>query len=397
MAVQVVVDDVDLTSITQEGSVTHQHQMCSFATVKFPAEVAPTDEPSRLKIYLPGSDLDFHGSLVSIEDEGEEDEMFSTFTFADPTAIFPFRPARDADGDFSRPSFLETFVTGPAIMNALVSHSVFAGDGTPADCEGPMGLEVGTIAAGGANLSGAPTDWPMSIEEIKQLLVDTGELDVVNEPIDSNGNMGRLHFYNGDFGSVTPTTFRYATGTSSNCVKGRRSVDLSELMNKLWIYLGPRVKTPTDPAGDQHWRANITGSDGGLPNPPQNVIAAAVEASRAAYFQRMVIRIFDAQGDENPAAQRWLYRRWWQTETWLRCRPKTMVALTPEPGIVPDFRTGDFINVEIGPRFRGGAAGQQRVMEYTYRFSDLGNLELGEPILQTGAPAVLATSMNEGA
>jgi len=397
MAVTTVIDDVDLTWMSQVGSVTHQWGRPSFCSVRFPAEVAPWDEPDRCKIYLDG-ELDFHGWLVHIEDEGEEDEMFTTFTFADPTEIFDFRPARDADGDFSRPDFFQTFVTGPGILAAVISHSIFAGDGSPADCEGPMGIELGSVAAGGADLSGAPADFPMSIALVKDTLLETGELDVITEPIDSNGNLARLHLYNGDFGSVSGAEFRYATGASSNCVKASRTVSLGEhLMNKLWIYLGPRVKTPTDPKGDQHWRANVTGSDTLLPDPPQSVIWASIVASRARYFERMHIRIFDAQGDENPAAQRWLYRRWWQTESWLRARPKTMVALTPEPGIKPTFRTGDFIDSIAGTRFRGGWAGQQRVMEFTYTWDDLGTVQLGEPLLQSGAPAVVATSHAEAA
>ncbi len=393
MAVQTVIDGTDYTSSTLEGSVTHQHNRPSFASVKMPSHVAPSGQPSRLKVVI-GGGLDFHGSLVHIEDQGDENAIYSTFTFADPTLIWEMRPARDADGDFSKPSFIENFVTGPQIVQEILSNSMVSGN--PAIGEGPMGITLGSFAGGGANLSGAPTDWPMSIAQVIQLLVETGKLDVVNTPIDSGGNMGSVSAYNGDYGSNLSgsVSFQFATGTH-NARACRRTVDLKEIMNKLWIYLGPRIGTSEDPAGDQHWKANITGDDPLLPNPPQSTIAGAVTASRSAYYERMLIRIFDA-GENEAVASRELYRRWWQMETWLRYKPRTFVHLTPQRGIAPAFRTGDLIGVAAGSRFRGGFSGTQRVMEYTYRWDANGVVELGEPVGMAGAPAIVTTGDAEG-
>uniref|UniRef100_UPI0039836169 hypothetical protein n=1 Tax=Gaiella sp. TaxID=2663207 RepID=UPI0039836169 len=326
---------------------------------------------------------------------------YTTATFADPTLIFESRPVRDGVGsgdvgDFTKPTVIARRKYGPQIMQEVLLQS--ADGSNPADGEGPMGIALGSFATGGASLEGAPSDWPMSIAQLAALLVDTGELDIVNTPVDSGGNMGQVSCYNGDYGAnLTGTVnFQYATGTR-NAIGCRRTTDLRGLCNKLWIYLGPRKYKDDDPAfGEQHWRANITADDPALNvapyNPPQSTIIAARDASRAAHYVRMQIRIFDG----NESAARDLYRRWWQMESWLRARPQTLVHVTPQRGIKPAFRTGDLIGVTAGSRFRGGFSGSQRVMEYTYRWDTEGVVELGEPVAMPGAPAVVTTADTEG-
>ena len=391
MAIQTIIDGVDYTGVAQEGSVTHQHNRPSFHSVRFPMDVAPGGQPSRCKIVLDGS-LDAHGSLVHIDDQGDEDNMYTTFTFADPTAIFEYRPARDGSasgdaGDFSKPSFMTRNTTAPQMLQEILTQSMTA-DG--ADGEGPMGISLGSFATGGVNLSGAPADWPMSIAQVVALLTETGELDVVNTPIDSGGNMGSVSAYNGDYGANLSgsVSFQYATGTF-NARGCRRTVDAKELMNKLWIYLGPREGTKADPAGDQHWAANIT-RNASTPA----ALSSAIDSSRATYYTRMQIRIFDGDGASLLLE---LYKKWWNMESWLRLKPKTLIHITPNRGIKPAFRTGDTIHVAAGSKFRGGFSGTQRVMEYTYRWGTEGICELGEPITRPGQPAVVATADAEGA
>ena len=391
------IDGVDARQIVMEGSVTHQHNRPSFARVRMPSDVAFGSETSRLKVVTNGT-LDFHGACVHIEDDGDEDEIYTTMTFADPTLLFEMRPVRDGVGsgdvgDFSKPSVIGRRKYGPQILEEVLTQSL--DDSDPADGEGPMGIALGTFATGGADLSGAPADWPMTIAELVALLADTGELDVVNTPVDGGATMGVVSAYNGDWGSdlTGSVQFRYATGSTSNVRRCRRTIDLADMCNKLWLYLGPRVGTKADPPGDQHWDANVTGTDPLLPDPPQSTILSAVAASRSSFFTRMQIRIFDGDGVADMLP---LYRRWWQMETWMRCRPKTMVHVTPDRGIAPAFRTGDLISVQAGSRFRGGFSGAQRVMEYTYRWDNDGVLELGEPIGVPNAPAVVASYQADG-
>jgi hypothetical protein len=389
MPVDAYLNGISITSLVQEGSVTHQLNQPSFATVRVPLDRVSGDwMGAKLKIVLPSGALDFHGQVVLVDDQGDEDEMWRVATFADPTFIFAYRPARDADGDFSKPAFIQAKKYGPQIVQEIIQNSI--------TYEGAMGISLGSFATGGVDLSGAPADWPMTIAQVIALLVETGELDVVCVPVDDGQNMGQVSAYNGNYGADRSgsVSFEYATG-AHNARACRVSRDARELMNKLWIYGGPRVKSIADPAGDQHWAFNVTGDDPGLPNPPQSTIAAAISASRATWYQRMEIRIFDGDG---AAALRELYRRWWQMESWLRARPRTLVHVTPQRGIAPSFGVGDLISVAAGSRFGGGFSGVQRVMEFSYRWDADGVIELGEPLGQAlaGRPAVVTSADAEG-
>ncbi len=396
--VQSIVDGVDVTQFVLDGSTTHMHNQPSQVTILAPTRMAPWADTSRLKLVLNGSSLDFHGACSAIEHSGGPNDMYSKFTFTAPSAILEYRPARDGSGggdpgDFSKPDFIQRNESGPQIMEEILTQSLISGN--PADAEGPAGFSLGTFATGGVSMVGAPADWPMTIAEILSLLAETGQLDMVETFIDSGGNMSQLSFYNGDFGSMTGTHFRFAEGTASNARMCRWTFDLSEIMNKLWIYLGPRKKLKTDPQGDQHWAANITGTSTfpNLPRLPASVVLSARDGSQASYFVRMMIRIFD--GDESVALD--LYKCWWLFESWLRLKPKQLISMTPDRGISPSFRTGDLIRVSAGTTFAGGFNKVQRVMGYTYRWTKDGPIELGEPIgAPAGTAAVVTTGDQEG-
>lgn len=400
-AVQVIVDGEDVTPYVIDGSTSHQHNQPSFVTIRVPTSLGAYPTTSRCKIVLPATGLDFHGACKGIEHSGTENEKYTQYTYASPVEILKDRPVRDgADsgdpGDFSMPTVIERKKYAPQILEEVLTQSLIAGN--PPDAEGPAGFALGTFQTGGASLEGAPVDYPIQIDELIALLAETGQLDVVETPIDSGGNMAVLSAYNGDHGSNLSGSvhFRYDEGSSSNCRMCRWTLDMTELMNKLWVYLGPRVKLKSDPQGDQHWAASITG-DSTFPTFPRlnpSVILAARDASQANYFVRMAIRIFD--GDESKALD--LFKGWWLMESWLRLAPKQIVSMTPHRGIAPTFRTGDLIRVSAGTGFAGGFNGVQRVMAYSYRFSgQTGVIELGEPLGQpVGTAAVVTTADQEG-
>jgi len=401
VVVQALVDGVDVTPYVLDGSTTHMHNQPSQVTIMAPTRLAPWAPTSRLKLVLDGSTLDFHGACSAIEHSGtESDPPYSKYTFTAPSAILEYRPMRDGaasgdPGDFSKPSVIARLGTAPQIMEEVLTQSLIAGD--PPDAEGPAGFTLGTFATGGANLAGAPADYPMQISELQAMLAETGQLDMVETFIDSAGSMSQLSYYNGNYGTDRSgsVAFRYAEGSASNCRACRWTQDLSELMNKLWIYLGPRVKKKTDPQGDQHWAASITGTSGfpSLPRLDSSVVLAARDASQASYFVRMLIRIFD--GDESVALD--LFKGWWLTESWLRLKPKQLISVTPHRGISPAFRCGDLIRVSAGTDFAGGFNKVQRVMGYSYRWTRDGPIELGEPIgAPVGTAAVVTTSDQEG-
>jgi hypothetical protein len=387
--------DVDVTVLVQDASVTHQWQRPSFSTIRVPLDRVSGDwEGARLKVYPDDDELDFHGKCVHVDDQADERSGYRVATFASATEIFEFRVVRDPDGDFSKPSIIADNVTGPQIVESALTNSMVAGD--PSIGEGPMGISLGTFETGGPNMTGAPTDWPMTLADLFGRLASTGHCDIVERPIESGDSMAEVSAYNGLFGDDLSSSvrFEFATGLY-NARACQRERDYRELMNKLWIYGGPRVKSSADPAGDQHWRFNVTGTDGGLPDPPQSAILALIAASRALHYERIVVDIDDSANDEEDDAMRNLTRLRWQMLTSMRVRGKTLVSITPDRGIAPAFRTGDKIHVAAGTSFAGGFSGTQRVQEYSYRFSARGPIELGPPIGKgmAGRPPVM-TSMD---
>lgn len=384
MAVAAYLDGAHVTSLTVEGSVTHTLGGKSTAAIKIPLDVAPGGIYSTLYVDAGAAERNFFGRVMHVDEQGEETHPgYVVYTAVDPTQILEWRPARDADGDFSKPSFMTDFPTGPQMLEEILRNSV--------TYEGDLGFSLGTFATGGVNLSGLPTDWPMSISEIVGLLVQTGEVDLQFTPSPSGGTLSVL---NGDLGvdRSGSVSFKYAMGSTSNCRACRRTVDASELMNKLWIYMGPRVKSKNDPAGDQHWAGNITRDHPDLAALPGfGTVSDLINSSRGQFLQRMQIRILDV--DYQAAYQ--LYLHWWLRESLLRAQPKTLVHLTPERGIAPTFGVGDRIHVQAGTSFRGGFSGVQRVYSLTYRWDEDGVLELGEPVGQATTPAILTSADQE--
>ena len=387
----VVLDGVDITSIAIEGNVSRALNRIGQAAVRCEMEtitdIFGTSLPgagSYLKVYLDnpalgGPTLWHHGRVLLCEVTAAEDVGYAVFNSSDPLELWRMRPVRDDDGDFSLPSIIETYQFGPQIVQAMVLNSEGAGLGPPADAEGPTRLFVNTPASGSVSLVGAPTDWPMTMAELASLLVSTGVLDIVVTPIefDVNQNYGQLDLYNGDYGTNRTGSVILQYGMGLRNVRALRwNEDMSNMCNKLWYYLGPRVLTQNDPAGDQHWQANITGDDPGLTYPPggglspphtsvNNQIGVQDYTSRLAYDVRMDIKIFDGKGDEAIVAHN-LYRRLWQEEQWIRAQPQTIVHVTPtRDTLIGEFDIGDLITVEAAVDVKGGFSGAQRVYGYT--------------------------------
>lgn len=370
MTIQTVIDGDDVTDVVQEGTSTRRLNKTATATVKIPIDRAVEGIGLRMKIYLDG-ELEHHGLIKQVsDDDGEDGDGTTEYTSYDAREIWEMRPARDDDGDFSLPDFFENLVTGPQIMEYILHNSELAGGGGPDDSEGPLFIEFGSFETGGADLSGAPVDWPMTIEEIASLLTDTGELDIILTPIDTGGNMARVDCYNGDYGTDLSSTvsFEYATG-SNNVRRATRTQDMAQMCNKLWYYLGPNQDA-------QHWASNITRDDPGLPDPPETDLNEMILDSRVQYGVRMDIRIYDQNSDDTAAKP--LYWRLWQEESFLRLQPRTLVHVTPIRGLSPTFDIGDLITVSAGAAFRGGFTGIQRVYARTIQWDEDGVVDLGE-------------------
>ena len=360
-------------------------------------------------------DLWFNGVPWSLEDDGDEDMVYTRVTCYDPMMFWPFRPARDPDGNFIDPKFLKTFDTGPQIIQALLDASENAGIGVPDDAEGPTFLDwwSGTFELGGPSLRGAPTNWPMTIADIASLLTNTGQLDIIIEPVDDGPIMGQVNCYNGDYGrDLTSGTgavvYDYATGSFN--VKGlRRTEDMTKMCNKLWWFLGPKQDL-------EHWKANITGDDpllpgnagdptpvggalgipgGALPGRPNYVAPASgqnlgdlLQISRDILGCFMEVRITDdvgtGQNAASPASTRPMWRRVWQEEQLWRSAPQQYVFITPtrdDPnGYLPGaFDVGDLIAINVGSKARYPVTNmEQRIYAFTVDIDDDAVAALGD-------------------
>ncbi len=268
----VVLDDVDITDLCIEGSVTRRLNRVSTATIKTQMQLGDrygTSYPgagSYLKIYFTNSLLGttpvlwHHGRVLTCEVTADVDTGYVVFNSSDPLELWSWRPVRDEDGDFSKPNIIDTFVSAPQIVEAMLEHS---NNQIPAlhnasDTEGPTRLDPVGFATGGVSMTSAPTDWPMTMAQLATLLVSTGELDIVITPIefDADDNYGQIECFNGDYGQDLTSTVAFQYGMGAYNVRSLRwNEDMTNMTNKLWYYLGPKC-------GPQQWQANITGTAG---------------------------------------------------------------------------------------------------------------------------------------
>jgi hypothetical protein len=430
---QVHLDGVDFSGCAIEGSATRRLNRPSQAQIKIPMDCAAgcSGPGQRLKIsFDAGASLFFHGMVMDWELDGGEDMGYITMNAMDPMELWLHRVARDGPGsadpgDFSNPGMftgLDYTPTGPAIIEQMLLQSL--DDSDPQFGDGSLFLDLGSFATGGVPLEAGPQDWPMTIAEVVNLLVSTGEVDVIITPSDPGGGiMGTVDVYNGAYGTnLSPYggtgTVHFEYGTGAKNVRAMRwNQDMSNVCNKLWYYGGPKIATIADPDAIQHWCWNIQGDDccfTGTDNPPHCVCVspsstemqaawASIDAcrgdspdpapgtSRDVYGVRMEVQIFDAASDNCIGkggfdVERDLYRWNWLAESWARCNPRSLVHITPTRGTaIGAFDIGDIVGVEIGSGVCGGAAGAQRVYEYTVSWGVDGPFELSE--LQTSSDA----------
>jgi hypothetical protein len=415
----VLLDGVDVTNVSVAGGWTPRLNKPAQATITTPMEESVGDAGSRLMLILDDGVTErivFHGTVLNVETDTDKDGGRTVYNAQDPMELWQHRPARDDGGDFSKPDFIEAYVTAPQIMEALLINTVdstgrmnldnTAGGPPPADAEGDIYLEMGTFEGGGVSVVGAPVDWPMYISEVFELLVSTGQLDVVITPIDGGTTdvMGIVDGYNGDYGTdrSADVIFQYGTGLH-NVASLRWNRDMTNVVTKYWLYGGPRVQSARDPQGDQHWCFSVTGGTpsllafppGGPLSPPasstDNELGVRRFDATAAHGVRMKIDIFDAYDDDCipgfGTIGRDLYERQWQVFSWMSAFPREIIHVTPNPDtMIGCFDIGDLITVEAAPEVRGGFAGVQRVMQYTVSWEGTPSLlTLSE--IQTSADA----------
>lgn len=397
MPVRTFIDGTEVTDIVQSGTSTHYLNKRWEATAEIPVADCDPDWIGKLyrveDVTAPGV-IDFHGRITfdSAED-GEDGDGMMQITAQDARELWTYRPARDPDGDYSKPDFLVTFQTGPQIMEAVLTASESGGAGPPVDAEGPLELTLGSFELGGVDLSGAPSDFPISIEDLASLLISTGELDIVITPTNPGGGItGTVDCYNGDYGIDLSGSVTYRYGDGGNVKTVRRTRDMARMVNKLRYLLGPKLD-------DQHWKMSVEGTDavftppGGALVPPggrsvdatntpagppwtNNQLGERIYDSRVRYGVRMEVRSYDTFGNEFAGAPLWW--RLWQDESTYRAVPRTLYKVTPVDGMLPNFDIGDQITVEADALFLGGFSGVQRIYGRPVSWDADGVVSMGE-------------------
>jgi hypothetical protein len=350
---------------------------------------------------LSGIGAGFTGVLWRRDDRGNETDVWTELTFADPTIYFPKRIVKDGEdiddpvtgepdpGNFSTPSIIEDYLYWPAIMAAAVNNSN-ALDGS----FGPTGLSVGGAVLDLAiDLTGfRPASWPITLDGLRAMLANGGVCDYI-----VSGTS--VVFYEGNAGGASGATFEYDTG-SENCVGFRRSIDMDNVFNVVWTFLGP--KEPLYDNDVQHWKGNVTIDDSplgpnagvedniddplygqyvGIPDPPFTEISAQVFASRSAYGRMQVINEYDAYKDEattyEKRAKRRLYQMLWLRQSLYCANPRQLVTMIPQPGITPSFDVYDTVTVAVGAS-GGSFSGEQRIYEFTCDIDTEGVAQLSQ-------------------
>lgn len=314
--------------------------------------VSVTPGVSELHIYS-GATLVFSGRVWYTQADGDPDVTYAEITAYDHLIYLRRRMCKTATGNMITPaSVLLSEVTAPAILAAFINN-------TNSFDPNPMPLTVGTVAGGGADVSAVPMSFPMELDTMRGLLLGTGQIDVfVNPGVGSS----TVDLTNGDGGTDLSGSVSYDYGTGAfNCQIATLTVDMDDVVNALWYFLGPRGPRQTESGfiPEDHWGGSITPTapHSGGTWPP--ALLARIAASRSAYTYMQYIRVFDDNGDEQSI--RPLYEEEWANEAWVRAVPRTFASIRPERGITPNFAVGDLITVSAGSQLLGGFSGAQRV------------------------------------
>lgn len=376
MAWTVDIDGTDITSICQTISWNPKLNRPASCVVRYPGHLFMIGTGTQeMHLYEDGV-LRFSGPVWYLQPEGSPDNTYTEATAYDHLIYLSKRlckkPSSHFNGNFINPgSVIIDNQTGPAIMNAFLENTV-AIDDAKWPSQMPFPITVNSVAGGGDDLSSVPTEFPMTLEQMRSLLCSTGQLNILVNPgiggstVDlTNGGV-----VNDLTGSVQ---IQYQIG-SYNAQVSSFTEDMEEFCNALWYLIGPRGPRfgrrqwiPKD-----HWAGSITataanaGGDGqeGVPGDQWPLLLQAlINNSRIIYGYQQDVRIFDDNEDEE--FDRPLFEEEWANEAPIRAVPRTMVNVKPQRGTAPAFAVGDLIRAQAGPRLDKGFSGDVVVFEFT--------------------------------
>lgn len=337
-------------------------------TVRCPAaHVSCQAGITELHAYQGGS-LIFSGLCAQPQASGDADAAYIEITAYDHLIHLKDRMVKTATGNLITPfTFAET---APGILAEYINN-------TRSFDPGPYRLSVGSVAGGGVDTWESLANFPMNLEQMRQLLVATGQLDVFVVP---GVGSSVVNLTNGGGGNDLSgsVSFEYDTG-AHNARVATVTVDTDQIRNAIWYLLAPRLS-------QTRWKGSITPTaphKGGT-WPPE--LLARIALSRALYGYKQEIQTRDQAG---AYAIRPLFEAEWANEAWIRAEPRRFASVLPNRGTFPAFRPGDLISVSAGSILNGGFSGAQRVYEMTVEEDSDGVIEISEILAsadQEGAP-----------
>jgi hypothetical protein len=388
------IDGTNITSLCQSISWRPKLNRPASLVVRVPGQLV-TCTIGVSEMHLTNGSLLFSGPIWYVEDDGEPQATYTQITAYDHLIYLPKRlcktgidypdPTSGPSGNQARPDdpgpcnladprqVIIDFATAPAIMG----HFIDAAN----DCDllnpggTPFPLVTGSVASGGDDLGadisgGLPVDFPMTLQAMADLLLQTRNLNMIVNPGYGSSTVDLTNggVVNDLTGSVS---LNYATG-SFNSQSANRTRDMEEVINALWYLLGP--KRPWYKEDISHWGGSITptapngGPDGdgdepGDPWPP--ALVARWMGSRSTYGYMQEIQIHDSNEDEQ-ITSRPAFETMFAGEAYVRAVPRTFVGVKPEreSGGGVSFKPGDRISVSAGSKLGGGFSGSVIVYEY---------------------------------
>lgn len=385
--------DIDGNDITQYCQSIRWHPRWSrpsSAIIRVPSNTV-SYQIGQSELHLYNGSLLFSGPVWFTEATGDVDAQYTEITAYDhliylskrqcktpisfaavPTPNPPWPNHVPGPCNLADPSsVLTTYLTAPAIMAAFINAAN--------DCDAlngalPYQITVGSVAGGGYQMTGAtPTDWPMDIETMANMLLDTGKLGMIVNP---GFGSSSVDFTNGDVrtdrtGSVS---IQYATG-AFNARSGNRTQDMDNVVNALWYLLGPKVYFY--PQDMEHWSGSITptarnaggdgpGGDPAVPWDPGLVSRWTSSRSNYGYVQEIQVHDMGGGNATDNRIIRAFFEAEFEDEAYIRAVPRTFVNNSPNraTGLAPSFYVGDTITMDAGAALEGGFTGGFRVYEY---------------------------------
>lgn len=394
MAWTVDINGTNITSLCQSINWHPRWSRPATCVVKYPAHLYSCAEGDELHLYNGGS-LVFSGPVWQIQAEGDPNRTDAEITAFDHLIYMSKRLCKQGASDPSPFNVIEIWptidsnVTAPAIMRAFCQSAL---DDPNAASSKPLPWILGG-ADGGPDVTGVPMNTPMSLDQMRQLLLSTGQLAINVSP---GIGASTLNFVRPTTTVGSPVaTFGYGTGPF-NSQNATITGDMDEIITALWYLLGPRGPRPGIPIN--HWGGSITptaanaGGDGeggipGTPWPAATVSRFMSGRSQYGYFQE--IRVFDDREDAQSIRE--LYEEQWNNEAWIRAVPRRFISIKPERGVSPSFGVGDFLQMQAGSMLHGGFSGIVEVFEFEVEINVNGIVAITEIIAsdnESGAPSV---------